>query len=100
MSLGQSVEVWRPQLEHSQPQPTHDVRAQGPSRRLHETGNCLRLLLTLVWQVEKESEKRINKYRDYADQMKVKFDEYEAQSERYYSDMLDQFKLKARDAVR
>lgn len=31
--------------------------------------------------------------------MKVKFDEYEAQSERYYSDMLDKFKLQAREVV-
>lgn len=46
-----------------------------------------------------ESNKRINKYRDYAQNMKVKFDEYELQSERYYSDMLDKFKIQARQIV-
>ena len=43
-------------------------------------------------QVDKESTKRINKYRDYATAMKVKFDEYEQQSEVYYAEMLDRFK--------
>ena len=50
-------------------------------------------------QVENESNKRINKYRDYATAMKVKFDEYEQQSEVYYAEMLDRFKQQARDAV-
>jgi hypothetical protein len=43
--------------------------------------------------------KRINKYRDYAQNMKFKFDEYEKQSERYYSEMLEAFKDQARKAV-
>jgi thymidylate kinase len=49
--------------------------------------------------VERESLKRINKYRDYAQAMKSKFDDYEEQSEKYYQSLLDKFKAQARDAL-
>ena len=40
--------------------------------------------------------KRINRYRDYAEQIKGKFDEYEKQSEAYYSRLLEKFKAQAK----
>ena len=42
---------------------------------------------------------RIKKYSDYAHRMKLKFDDYEKQSESYYADMLDRFKDQARKMV-
>ena len=49
--------------------------------------------------VERESLKRINKFRDYAQAMKLKFDDYEQQSEEYYQEMLEKFKAQAREAL-
>ena len=42
---------------------------------------------------------RIKKYADYAARMKIKFADYETQSEKYYSDMLERFKEQARKTV-
>jgi len=50
-------------------------------------------------KVEDESNKRIKKYADYAREMKDKFTDYEAQSEKYYSEMLEKFKTQARTVV-
>lgn len=50
-------------------------------------------------KVETESNERIKKYRDYAKEMKQKFGDYEDQSEKYYSEMLEKFKAQARNAV-
>jgi len=50
-------------------------------------------------QIEEESNVRIKKYADYAARMKLKFEDYEAQSEEYYKNMLDKFKDQARKAV-
>ena len=50
-------------------------------------------------KVEKESNKRIEKYRKYASEMKMKFTEYELQSEKYYSEMLNNFKKHAKDQM-
>lgn len=52
-----------------------------------------------MFQIELESNKRIARYRDYAQGMKNKFQEYEIQSERYYADMLEKFKAQAREVV-
>jgi hypothetical protein len=49
--------------------------------------------------VEKESNKRIEKYRKYASEMKLKFTEYELQSEKYYSEMLNNFKKHAKEQM-
>lgn len=46
-----------------------------------------------------ESNQRIKKYADYAARMKLKFGDYETQSEQYYSQMLDKFKSQARKMV-
>ena len=56
-------------------------------------------LLILFAKVEDESNKRIKKYADYAREMKDKFTDYEAQSEKYYSEMLEKFKTQARTVV-
>ena len=50
-------------------------------------------------QIENESNVRIKKYADYAARMKIKFADYETQSEKYYSDMLERFKEQARKTV-
>lgn len=42
--------------------------------------------------MEVEANKRINRYKQYASNMKVQFEEYEKQSEKYYSEMLERFK--------
>ena len=42
---------------------------------------------------------RIKKYADYAARMKLKFSDYESQSEKYYSEMLEKFKEQARKMV-
>ena len=52
-----------------------------------------------LYQIEDESNQRIKKYADYAARMKLKFADYEAQSEQYYKDMLDRFKDQARKTV-
>ena len=57
------------------------------------------MLIFLYVQVEDESNKRIKKYADYAREMKDKFADYESQSEKYYSDMLEKFKGQARTVV-
>ena len=49
--------------------------------------------------MEEESNKKLQKYVDYANDMKIKFKDYEEQSEKYYEDMLDKFKGQARTAV-
>ena len=49
--------------------------------------------------MEDESNKRIRRYADYAKQMKDKFADYEAQSEKYYSEMLEKFKVQAKQVV-
>ena len=49
--------------------------------------------------MEDESNKRIKKYADYAKEMKDKFTDYESQSEKYYSEMLEKFKTQARSVV-
>lgn len=50
-------------------------------------------------QIEDESNQRIKKYAEYAARMKLKFADYEAQSEEYYRNMLDKFKDQARRTV-
>ena len=42
---------------------------------------------------------RIKKYADYAARMKLKFADYEAQSEKYYSEMLEKFKEQAKKTI-
>ena len=53
----------------------------------------------VVFKIEYESNTRIKKYADYAARMKLKFTDYESQSEQYYSEMLDKFKDQARKVV-
>lgn len=50
-------------------------------------------------RIEHESNKRINRYRDYATGLKAQFGSYEAESEKYYSELLDKFKKQAREVV-
>jgi len=50
-------------------------------------------------KVEAEANKRIETYKEYAKEMKQKFGDYEDQSEKYYSEMLEKFKVQARNAV-
>ena len=52
-----------------------------------------------MFKIEYESNVRIKKYADYAARMKLKFTDYESQSEQYYSEMLDKFKDQARKVV-
>ena len=49
-------------------------------------------VMDFMKKIEHESNKRINGYRDYAKNLKTQFEEYETESERYYSDLLDRFK--------
>ena len=49
--------------------------------------------------MEEEANKRIRRDADYAKQMKDKFADYEAQSEKYYSEMLEKFKVQAKQVV-
>ena len=49
--------------------------------------------------MEKESNNRIEKYRKYASEMKLKFTEDELQSEKYYSEMLNNFKKHAKEQM-
>jgi hypothetical protein len=39
----------------------------------------------------------VARYKDYARDLKVKFEAYEVESEKYYADMLDKFKAQAKD---
>jgi hypothetical protein len=39
-----------------------------------------------------EANKRVAKYKDYAHDMKLKFEAYEKESEKYYQDLLEKFK--------
>ena len=39
------------------------------------------------------------KYREYAHDMKAKFEAYEQESEKYYSDMLEKFKQQTKDVI-
>ena len=50
-------------------------------------------------QVEDESNRRIKRYADYAVEMKEKFVDYETQSEKYYSEMLEKLKTKAKTEI-
>jgi hypothetical protein len=50
-------------------------------------------------QIERVSNERISKYQKYAQEMKLKFTEYEKQSETYYAEMLGNFKRHAKDQV-
>ena len=43
-----------------------------------------------------EANKRVQRYKDYAKEMKNKFEQYEVESEKYYSDLLDKFKEQAK----
>lgn len=53
----------------------HDWAINNPaSRMLYVPKGSVAYFMKLV---DKESDKRINKYRDYATSMKVKFEEYE-----------------------
>lgn len=44
-----------------------------------------------------EANRRVKRYQEYAKDMKVKFEQYEKESEKYYSDMLDKFKAQAKE---
>ena len=43
-----------------------------------------------------EANKRVARYKEYAKDLKAKFELYEVESENYYSDMLDKFKEQAK----
>lgn len=50
-------------------------------------------------QIEKQSNERIAKYQKYAQDMKLKFADYEIQSEKYYQEMLTNFKKHAKEQM-
>lgn len=49
-------------------------------------------VIEFMKKIEDESNQRIKKYADYAGRMKLKFADYEVQSEEYYRSMLERFK--------
>jgi hypothetical protein len=49
--------------------------------------------------VEAESNRRIDRYKIYAQGMKHKFGEFERQSEDYYSSLLEKFKIRASNEI-
>lgn len=49
--------------------------------------------------MEIETQKRIKKYTTYAGKLKNQFKEYEGQSEKYYTDILDRFKKNAKNEI-
>lgn len=56
-------------------------------------------VIDFMKKIENESNARIKKYSDYAARMKLKFADYEEQSEKYYADMLAKFKEQAKKVV-
>ena len=50
-------------------------------------------------QVEAESNRRVERYKQYARGMKHKFAEFERQSEDYYGGLLEKFKVRATNEI-
>lgn len=43
-------------------------------------------------KIETDANERVERYKNYAATLKLKFEEYEKESEQYYADLLEKFK--------